>query len=419
MNNQVRNETADPQVRAKLGVHNHVKQLERENAALRKTIRTLLAQDSDDQGSDNGRNASDDELDAEPGDGTNEFVPRDPILEDSTFRCIECAWEVVDGYCQSCCTEHNWEEEFVARVQLSISTYSDALHSDRSRTRRGTTPLRECPPYLNIPLIYREDWRVPGRFEEYESLISRGATRLMCETFHLEYSEETGIFAWADGDLYEQFAGPQMQKGDFWKIYLGRCVVLDEEDLDGASFIEGLLEEVLLFPPFDGFGVWETVEESPGIWVTRPVMTADPDEAIDDFYSESNYIDDDMDSDDMDRDVGDAELVPPVALPINTGPVISVDFYDTMDEDVDDEADEEADAQSLTDVIVVDDPGLSWQAGIPDVDWPEVGVFGERDVEGSAPRRPSPEPSDESGSEADSDFDSDEVLSGDEDVLGL
>jgi len=70
----------------------------------------------------------------------------------------------------------------------------------------------------------------------------------MCETFHLEFSYEDGIFTWADEDVYEQFSGSAMLKGDFWKIHLGRRIELDEDDLDGSMFIEGLLDDVLLCP---------------------------------------------------------------------------------------------------------------------------------------------------------------------------
>ena len=68
----------------------------------------------------------------------------------------------------------------------------------------------------------------------------------MCETFHLSFSEEDGIIAWADDKIYEQFSGPAMLKGDFWKIHLGRRIDLDEDDLDGLMFIEGLLGCVIL-----------------------------------------------------------------------------------------------------------------------------------------------------------------------------
>lgn len=224
----------------------------------------------------------------------------------------------------------------------------------------------------------------------------------MCETYHLEYSAEHGIFAWADGDLYTQFSGSKMREGDFWKIYLGRRVVLDDEDLDGPLFIEGLLEEVLLFPSFHDTERWETVEESPGIWVTRPLSRNEP-------IAESE--------EDEDYDVDDVDMAPKV---MNDGPVISGDCYEMTDMEADDEADEleGADANSLSDVMMVDDPGLSFKAGVPDVDWPELGVAGERDVVVGDPlHTPEPGIADESDNEPGSDFDPDEVLSGDEDTL--
>ena len=97
----------------------------------------------------------------------------------------------------------------------------------------------------------------------------------MCETFHLSFSEEDGIIAWADDKIYEQFSGPAMLKGDFWKIHLGRRIDLDEDDLDGSMFIGGFLEDVLFYPPKWPTvnkcrnEAWETVEESLGTWITR------------------------------------------------------------------------------------------------------------------------------------------------------
>ena len=83
-----------------------------------------------------------------------------------------------------------------------------------------------------------------------------------------------------------------MQKGDFWKIHLGRQIELDEDDFDGSQFLEGLLEDVLLFPMASyvgdrAEGRWETVEESPGIWVTRPKVDMDAAESDEDSGNSS------------------------------------------------------------------------------------------------------------------------------------
>jgi hypothetical protein len=146
----------------------------------------------------------------------------------------------------------------------------------------------------------------------------------MCETFHMEFSNETGIVAWANEEIYEQFAGPAMRDDDFWKIYL---VELESHDIDGSDYLLGFLEEVLLYPmrPPNGpcGGQYETVEESPGIWATRPrreVIDVDQDRtnggqhnadlmahiAEDDpnIYHEPWY-----DSEDMETDKDDEEMV--------------------------------------------------------------------------------------------------------------
>lgn len=140
-------------------------------------------------------------------------------------------------------------------------------HSDRSLVPRGNTPLLDVGYDFAIPDEYK--WTYAGnlgqdRSNEYRELLMRGATEDMCTTFHLEFTYEGGIYAWADPQLYEEFTGPPMQVGDFWKIHLGRRITLDEGDLDGSLFVENLLEDAVLFR-----ARWETKEETPGIWVTR------------------------------------------------------------------------------------------------------------------------------------------------------
>jgi hypothetical protein len=218
----------------------------------------------------------------------------------------------------------------------------------------------------------------------------------------------------ADGELYSDFAGPAMQKGDFWKIYLGRRVVLDEQDVDGSAFIEGLLEDVLMFSSSEG---WETVEETPGIWVTRPIALGDPDQPI--LESES---DDDSDGDfDYDMEDADDTRVSPIPEPTNSGPVICIDRYDTLDDEEigNDEAGGVPDIKIVGDVAMVDDPGFTWTAGIPDGNWPGLMSADEGDEEGGGDQMSTVTNEDDRGSsdEAGSDFDSDEVLSGDEDAI--
>jgi hypothetical protein len=215
--------------------------------------------------------------------------------------------------------------------------------------------------------------------EQFRALLQRGATRLMCETFHLSFSEKEGIVAWADHDIYELFSGPAMPKGDFWKIHLGRRLELDEDDLDGSMFIEGLLEDVLLYPPQWSTmqkyrnEAWETVQDSPGIWVTR-------------LMSARNMADSDGESERTDAEDFEerpSELWCPVEMyeqqldasspAPDAGPVIALDEYELSDEeeegseDGDDEEEEAEEGGSDVEMIV--DSGWTWKAGVPDAVW--------------------------------------------------
>lgn len=114
----------------------HPQQLEKENAVLRKTIRTLLAQDEDD--STNEEDASDDSDEAE------KYVPVWD-KEDLTFRCTECAWEVVDGLCHSCGLEFLWDEVSLKhnprelfRDPLTVGTRGAGAAFDLDTFRRST-----------------------------------------------------------------------------------------------------------------------------------------------------------------------------------------------------------------------------------------------------------------------------------------
>lgn len=131
---------------------------------------------------------------------------------------------------------------------------NQATSLDRSLVPRGGTPLPDLESVLGtklpfeLPLEYRPR---ACRKEEYLELRRRGATQLMCEEFHLEFTYESGIYAWADSDLFDEFEPSCMEEGDFWKIHLGRRIVLDEDDHDGSKFIEGILEDALVFPSFN------------------------------------------------------------------------------------------------------------------------------------------------------------------------
>jgi len=181
-----------------------------------------------------------------------------------------------------------------------------------------------------------------SREGEYKELLRRGATRIMCETFHLEFSQQGGIYAWADPQMFEDFSGPAMKERDFWKIHLGRRVTLDQDDEDGSAFIDGLLEDALFFPfrkPTSErtFEKWETVEDTPGIWVTRLKANRDAFEET----MDRNEFDSDTDWDEY-SDIYESDDTPLETPHIgDTGP-IRADKY-TLSGSEDEEGEESED----------------------------------------------------------------------------
>jgi hypothetical protein len=236
----------------------------------------------------------------------------------------------------------------------------------------------------------------------------------MCETFHLSYTHETGIVAWADGDIYEAFSGPAMQKGDFWKIHLGRQIELDEDDFDGSQFLEGLLEDVLLFPMASyvgdrAEGRWETVEESPGIWVTRPKADMDAAESDEDSGNSSEC---DIEDYETLYQREDEALEGLEDAPEN--PVLYSDRYESSPE-------AESDIEMTDGDSSEHDADYAWQANISDrVYFPSDksdNDTGKGEGEGETQDEEGEDGAETLGDDSDSagsDFDSDEVLSGDE-----
>lgn len=158
------------------------------------------------------------------------------------------------------------DTQYVSDPVDSQPTDNQTMSEDRETNPRCTAPLLDIPlSGLIVPVKYQER---DGGSEEYHQLLRRGATRIMCEQFSLSFSHERGIFAWANQDLFDEFSGEAMKEGDQWLIYLGRRIELDEEDVDGTDFIEGLLEDGALFAPDPC--KWSTVKEGPNLWVTRP-----------------------------------------------------------------------------------------------------------------------------------------------------
>jgi hypothetical protein len=234
----------------------------------------------------------------------------------------------------------------------------------------------------------------------------------MCDIFNLEYSRKQGIIAWADQDIFESFSGPGMVDGERWKIYLGRRIELDPNDHDGFQFLEGLLEDILLYPDHDSDVQWQTYKESTGVWATRPggcLLEIDESESElsdhEDLEPDDKIYEDDGDNipanvyghEDSIR-LYDAALEFPFRS--KNEPVIEVDEYETDEDEQDTLGSAEEDELEF-------ESNPSWEISgrMPDT------VY-------------EPEDEEELGngnsmildSEAGSDFDSAEELSGDEDL---
>ncbi|KAJ7038155.1 hypothetical protein C8F04DRAFT_370444 [Mycena alexandri] len=315
---------------------------------------------------------------------------------DGVYRCSVCMWEIEERMCPSGCGF-----EFDIDPLDDADFTSNEEFFDRVSAPRGDTPLRDLERYL-LP-----SHMSPRDSDEYEQLRRRGATRLMCETFHLQFDPDTGIIAWADGDIYDEFSGPLMREGDFWKIMLGRRIQLDDDDPDGSGLIETLLEDALLFPlPNDCR--WETVEESPGIWVTRKPGFAPHNKSSGDDSSppmESLEAKEETQEEEADN----------MPTPGYVALAVQQHDYDTSDDD--EENDDRTLEEEVEDKGYISDPSWAWDASVEDTEYypgEEAEMQGEADSEEEVDELEEELDSDS----ADSDFNSEEMLSGDEQVIG-
>ena len=65
---------------------------------------------SDIEAGQNSHHPAIDEEHEEHDDDELEILP-EPVLEDGYIpRCVDCNWEVIDGFCQGCIKEHAWED---------------------------------------------------------------------------------------------------------------------------------------------------------------------------------------------------------------------------------------------------------------------------------------------------------------------
>ncbi|KAH6907792.1 hypothetical protein BKA70DRAFT_1488169 [Coprinopsis sp. MPI-PUGE-AT-0042] len=179
------------------------------------------------------------------------------------WLCPDCLADIDDAVCMIC--GEDFEVEGVN--EHSIATVSDAEHIDRLPPSKAAAPNLDADtlPLSRIPASWQTS---EADIAEYRQLIARGATTLMISTFSLHFDPQEGIIAYADDTLFDEFSGPAMKDGDVWKIHLGSRVELEPEDHDGSEFIEGLLEDAMLFLP--SIRQWSTKKVQDGVWVTKP-----------------------------------------------------------------------------------------------------------------------------------------------------
>ncbi|KAH8106513.1 hypothetical protein DFH11DRAFT_1639694 [Phellopilus nigrolimitatus] len=352
--------------------------------------------------------------------------------EDGVYRCAKCMWEVVEGVCQSntCGAEHlipegdDFDDE--DNSYRIVSTEYEPVNPDRRLAPRGNTPLQRIGRIKDTDIPQRYSG---SRKNEYRELLKRGATGEMCEHFELEFSTENGIVAWATDEIFDGFAGPAMESGHLWKIYLGRRIELETYDLDGDEFIENLLEEVLLYPllllDLDRPGEkWETVQETPGVWATQPVVKCLREENVPP-YPDSPYG---MDEEESASYVAAQEekyahacdetlVIGEVGVP--DGPVIRTDRYDTEEDEL------------ASDGEIDDAPGAIWPRNDEDAVWNSDEAYDSENSDGSGDEKSQVESApefvdardnddineEEQDTNSDSEADADELFSGDEMVI--
>ncbi|KZV61090.1 hypothetical protein PENSPDRAFT_314084 [Peniophora sp. CONT] len=103
-----------------------------------------------------GSSSEEDEDVDEDEDAVDDTLLPDPIVSVDALRCVECAWEIVDCFCQSCGLEHNeYDGDDPAYPDTTPTTYDDILHVDRHTFPRGSTPLAEIDPAaIIVPAEY-------------------------------------------------------------------------------------------------------------------------------------------------------------------------------------------------------------------------------------------------------------------------
>lgn len=320
----------------------------------------LLAMDPDAGDEDVSTRDDRDTDEYDDGETDEEDELQEPIDDAGVPRCVRCAGEVVEGACHFCATEHVWVPEF---YEESNATDSHVVALDRSLVPRGDTPLCDAIRFKKTPHGYSK--------ADFTHLLKRGATRLMVETFSLEFTPEDGIFAWADQELFDEFSGPAMKVGHKWRIHLGRKIMLDEDDLDGSEFVEGLLEDALLFPV--DFARWETMQEVTGIWTTR--MGKGDAERLKEPLT---FEEEDEEGAEGVEGVGEEGEGDREGEQDTERPIVDLEYYEATDVESDDS--EEFEDETLAMVLDVDS-GWAIRAGVDDASWSDAEMDEEEEDE--------------------------------------
>ncbi|KAL0563936.1 hypothetical protein V5O48_018122, partial [Marasmius crinis-equi] len=211
---------------------------------------------------------------------------------ENVYRCTLCGWEIVERECQHCGAEYAdyvcEENPDGLKMDESDATFHIQNEEHFLPALRSATPLLEVDPARLRPdtVAYGYD----DSLTEYKALLERGATRLMCETFSLQYSDDSGIVLemTANEELLDTWAGRSIVDAgcESWRVFLGREIHLSSDDLDGSTYLEDFLEEALLYgakaPGLNSEEVvdtpelyWTTEQVGDGSWETKAVRRTD------------------------------------------------------------------------------------------------------------------------------------------------
>ncbi|KAF9255427.1 hypothetical protein L218DRAFT_350633 [Marasmius fiardii PR-910] len=241
-------------------------------------------------------------------DEEGDVEKKEPIWDqtDECYRCSRCNWEIVARRCQSFTCGKSYANFKCERDPNGVPIVNDfdAIYcggKDYIQSKaRGTTPLLDVDPARLRPDTVAYGYE--GNTEEYKALLARGASRLMCETFHLEFTQEEGIMLSMQDDLFDDWAGPRLVGCKSWMVVLGREIKLEPGDEDGSRYINEYLEDCLVYYHQPSvMPEWETVQKESGHWITRPIdvekrAATENNEVISVTDSEEDLIRDDYDN---------------------------------------------------------------------------------------------------------------------------